>query len=242
MKQQLPEMSPSRVWRFAAAAGISALFLVLDQITKAVVRNALALGVPGPELIPGVIRLFYVQNVGAAFSLGEGLGGAFILLALAVIAATVWYLWKTPLLSHLEVVGLAMVVGGAVGNAIDRLTCGYVVDFLPRSSLISLSSMLPISASPLELFWHSSGSRSFLPPIRSMRRRSSIVAMPRRVLSAKQSVQLVRRATPDGRHALFGRYVRCRFAYRCLSWCSVGHALAFCMRAFARGGLRRCER
>ena len=129
MKQQLPEMSPSRVWRFAAAAGISALFLVLDQITKAVVRNALVLGVPGPELIPGVIRLFYVLNVGAAFSLGEGLGGAFVLLALAVIAATVWYLWKTPLLSHLEVVGLAMVVGGAVGNAIDRLTCGYVVDF-----------------------------------------------------------------------------------------------------------------
>ncbi|MEE0664482.1 MAG: signal peptidase II, partial [Collinsella bouchesdurhonensis] len=111
MKQQLPEMSPSRVWRFATAAGISALFLVLDQITKAVVRNALALGVPGPELIPGVIRLLYVQNVGAAFSLGEGLGGAFVLLALAVIAATVWYLWKTPLLSHLEVVGLAMVVG-----------------------------------------------------------------------------------------------------------------------------------
>lgn len=129
MKQQLPEMSPSRVWRFAAAAGISALFLVLDQITKAVVRNALALGVPGPELIPGVIRLLYVQNVGAAFSLGEGLGGAFVLLALAVIAATVWYLWKTPLLSHLEVVGLAMVVGGAVGNALDRLVCGYVVDF-----------------------------------------------------------------------------------------------------------------
>ena len=129
MKQQQPEMSPSRVWRFGAAACISALFLVLDQITKAVVRNALALGVPGPELIPGVIRLFYVQNVGAAFSLGEGLGGAFVLLALAVIAATVWYLWKTPLLSHLEVVGLAMVVGGAVGNAIDRLACGYVVDF-----------------------------------------------------------------------------------------------------------------
>ena len=70
MKQQQPEMSPSREWRFAAAAGISALFLVLDQITKAVVRNALVLGVPGPEFIPGVIRLFYVQNVGAAFSLG----------------------------------------------------------------------------------------------------------------------------------------------------------------------------
>ena len=129
MEQQQVEMSPSRVWRFATAAGVSALFLVLDQITKAVVRNVLVLGAAGPELIPGVIRLVYVQNIGAAFSLGEGLGGAFVLLALLVIAATIWYLWRTPLVSHLEVVGLAMVVGGAVGNAIDRLVSGYVVDF-----------------------------------------------------------------------------------------------------------------
>ena len=129
MEQQQVEMSPSRVWRFATAAGVSALFLVLDQITKAVVRNLLVLGAAGPELIPGVIRLVYVQNIGAAFSLGEGLGGAFVLLALLVIAATLWYLWRTPLVSHLEVVGLAMVVGGAVGNAIDRLVSGYVVDF-----------------------------------------------------------------------------------------------------------------
>ena len=105
------------------------LSLVLDQITKAVVRNALALGVPGPELIPGVIRLLYVQNVGSQRFLLVRAWAELVLLALAVIAATVWYLWKTPLLSHLEVVGLAMVVGGAVGNAIDRLTCGYVVDF-----------------------------------------------------------------------------------------------------------------
>ena len=71
MEQQQVEMSPSRVWRFATAAGVSALFLVLDQITKAVVRNVLVLGAAGPELIPGVIRLVYVQNIGAAFPLAR---------------------------------------------------------------------------------------------------------------------------------------------------------------------------
>ncbi len=123
------EMTPSRTWRFGVAAAVSAAFFALDQLTKMFVRANLPLNTSAGEIIPGVLRLLHVQNVGAAFSLGEGMGSAFVLLAVAVVAATVWYLWKTPMLSRVETVGLAMVAGGAVGNALDRLLFGYVTDF-----------------------------------------------------------------------------------------------------------------
>ena len=73
-------------------------------------------------VIPGVIDFLFVRNIGAAFSMGEGHGIAFAVLALAVIIAIAVYLVRAPQLAHLEVVGMAMVAGGAVGNAIDRLT------------------------------------------------------------------------------------------------------------------------
>ena len=129
MPQIDTQKQPSLTWRFAVAACISAAFIVIDQITKALVRAGLVLNTAGPEILPGILRLNYVQNVGAAFSLGEGMGGAFVLLAAIVIAATIWYLARTPLISRVEVVGLSMVAGGAVGNAIDRLLYGFVTDF-----------------------------------------------------------------------------------------------------------------
>lgn len=124
------EKTPSLVWRFAVASAVAGAFILLDQITKALVRASLVLNVPSIEILPGILRLLHVQNVGAAFSLGEGMGSAFVVLAAAVVLGSVWYLWKTPLVSKVETIGLAMVAGGAVGNAVDRLLFGYVTDFL----------------------------------------------------------------------------------------------------------------
>lgn len=124
------EKTPALVWRFAVASAVAGAFILLDQITKALVRASLVLNVPSIEILPGILRLLHVQNVGAAFSLGEGMGGAFVVLAVAVVLGSIWYLWKTPLVSKVETIGLAMVVGGAVGNAIDRLLFGCVTDFL----------------------------------------------------------------------------------------------------------------
>ena len=81
-------------------------------------------------VIPGVIDFLFVRNIGAAFSMGEGHGIAFAVLALAVIVAIAVYLVRAPHLAHLEVVGMAMVAGGAIGNAIDRLAFGFVTDFI----------------------------------------------------------------------------------------------------------------
>lgn len=129
-KEEPNAKTPSLIWRFAVASVVAGAFILLDQLTKVLVRATLALNVPSAEVIPGILRLLHVQNVGAAFSLGEGMGGAFVILAVAVVLGSIWYLWKTPLVSKVETVGLAMVAGGAVGNAIDRLLFGYVTDFL----------------------------------------------------------------------------------------------------------------
>ena len=119
--------SPARGWRFAVAGIIVVVLVVLDQLVKAWARTALASG-PQP-LIPGVLRLQLVHNTGAAFSIGEGMGSSFVLLAAAVTVAVAAYLARAPHLSRVEVVGLALVVGGAIGNAIDRAVLGSVTDF-----------------------------------------------------------------------------------------------------------------
>ncbi len=119
-------MTPPLRWRLSVAGGVALVVLLVDQLTKLAVRavgDALHVTV-----IPGVIDFMFVCNIGAAFSMGEGHGIAFAVLALAVIIAV--YLVRAPQLAHLEVVGMAMVAGGAIGNAIDRLAFGFVTDFI----------------------------------------------------------------------------------------------------------------
>lgn len=121
-------MTPPLRWRLGVAGGVALVVLLVDQLTKLAVRavgDALHVTV-----IPGVIDFLFVRNIGAAFSMGEGYGIAFAVLALAVIVAIAVYLVRAPQLAHLEVVGMAMVAGGAIGNAIDRLAFGFVTDFI----------------------------------------------------------------------------------------------------------------
>ena len=123
-------LRPPRARRLAVAAVICALFLVADRLSKRAVLSTIALTGETVEFLPGILSFRYVTNTGAAFSLGEGMGLAFVALALVVAVAAVWYLARESKVSWFEVVGLGMVVGGAVGNAIDRMSLGYVVDFI----------------------------------------------------------------------------------------------------------------
>lgn len=120
---------PSRTWRLAVAGILFAVFLIVDQLTKAFMRDAAASGFSSCGFIPGVLDIRFAENTGAAFSLGEGYGAVFVLLALAVVIFTSIYLWRARLVSKLEVIGLGMLAGGAVGNVIDRLVFGFVTDF-----------------------------------------------------------------------------------------------------------------
>lgn len=108
--------------------------VVLDQVTKQMVRGALQLH-ESIEVVPGLLDLTRVHNTGAAFGMLNGVDFAFktlvmSLVALAALAGVAWYAATVPLPDVLARVGIAGVVGGAVGNLIDRATAGYVLDFV----------------------------------------------------------------------------------------------------------------
>lgn len=107
---------------------IVVVVVVLDQATKAAVRHLLAVG-ESVDFIPGVLDLKLVHNTGAAFSLGEGAGPIFVLVAIAILIAGWIFVWKHPDVPFALAVSVACVAGGGVGNMIDRLFMGYVTDF-----------------------------------------------------------------------------------------------------------------
>jgi signal peptidase II len=108
--------------------------VVLDQLTKMLVRNALALH-EGVVVIPGFLDLTRVHTTGAAFGMMNGVDFAFktavmSMVALAALGGVGWYALSVPLTDVVARIGIAGVVGGAVGNLIDRATAGYVLDFV----------------------------------------------------------------------------------------------------------------
>ncbi|HYH43752.1 MAG TPA: signal peptidase II [Burkholderiales bacterium] len=110
---------------------ISAVVLVLDQITKYVVRGAFSL-YESVEVTP-FFNLVLVHNLGAAFSFLSDAGGwqrgFFITLALGASGWITWLLYKHPR-ETLFCFALSLILGGALGNVIDRVLYGAVVDFL----------------------------------------------------------------------------------------------------------------
>ena len=108
--------------------------VVLDQVTKMLVRNALALH-DSIEVIPGFLDLTRVHNTGAAFGMMNGVDFAYktavmSMVALVALGGVGWYAISVPLTDVVARIGIAGVVGGAVGNLIDRATAGYVLDFV----------------------------------------------------------------------------------------------------------------
>lgn len=103
--------------------------LVLDQITKALVRDGMVLGQSIP-LLGDTLRLTYVENPGIAFGIRLGNGTVFTVLSLLASLGIVVYLithWDEP---KGVKCGLALILSGAFGNLIDRLLFGKVVDFI----------------------------------------------------------------------------------------------------------------
>jgi signal peptidase II len=108
-------------------ACLALVLIAVDQISKAWVVQHFAVGESWP-LVSGVLHLTYVQNTGAAFGMLRGQQGLFVALAFAVI---VWMAWTwRGIDSQLNRWGGLLVACGAVGNLIDRLRVGYVIDFL----------------------------------------------------------------------------------------------------------------
>ncbi len=120
-----PHRSASRV----ALLALALVLVILDQVSKAWVRHQLIPGVVSP-LIPGLVQLRWVRNSGAAFSLFTDATGLLALLSLAVALALLVWLWRAPRLRLWEGLALGCLLGGTVGNGIDRWRLGHVTDFL----------------------------------------------------------------------------------------------------------------
>ncbi|OQW75994.1 MAG: signal peptidase II [Proteobacteria bacterium ST_bin11] len=111
---------------------ISAVTLVLDQASKLAVDGKMQLFESIP-LMP-YFNLTYVHNTGAAFSFLAQAGGwqRWLFAGLAVVMSGIIAVWLYRLQKHetLMAVALSLVLGGAIGNLIDRVAYGYVIDFL----------------------------------------------------------------------------------------------------------------
>jgi len=113
---------------------VAVTVVVLDQITKAMVRPVLALH-ESREVIPGFLDLTRVHNTGAAFGMLNSVDFPMKTLVLSLVAlialgGVAWYAVTVPLEDRLARLGVAGILGGAIGNLIDRATAGYVLDFV----------------------------------------------------------------------------------------------------------------
>ena len=108
-----------------AAAGIA-----LDRIVKIWAASSLTLNdaVGGPDF--GLVKMMLVHNEGAAFSIGQGHQTVFVALAAVIVVGIIASLAIIKEHKLIEVVGLGLIAAGAVGNLIDRICNGYVVDMI----------------------------------------------------------------------------------------------------------------
>lgn len=119
--------------KFAVPAVAALVLTVADQASKAWAVRTLPLFEPR-EILPGYLGLVHVRNTGVAFSLLSNLDPGWvhpllIVATLLAMAAVVGYIWFLPG-KGVSPFGLGLILGGAIGNLIDRWRLGYVVDFI----------------------------------------------------------------------------------------------------------------
>lgn len=114
--------------------GVMATIIILDQLTKVLVRRSISLG-ESHTIIPGLLDLTHVQNTGAAFGLLNSVDFPYkplVMIAVASIALVAIAAYGTQLGFHDRTarLGLALILGGAFGNLLDRAIEGHVTDFV----------------------------------------------------------------------------------------------------------------
>jgi signal peptidase II len=120
--------------KFAIFLPILVVGVTLDQLTKVLVMLKLPLGGQVP-LIPGLLNLVHVHNKGAAFGLMAGWSAGFVWLFFVAVIGLVLVvlgclLWRLPNDHWAAALGYSLILSGALGNLIDRIRLGEVVDFI----------------------------------------------------------------------------------------------------------------
>jgi len=148
-----------------AGPGLIALAIVaLDQVTKALVHLSVPAGVAIP-VVGDYIRLVHVRNSGAAFGLFRDSGAPFVFISIAASVLVLLYLLVVPVRRILGRRALGFVLGGAVGNMIDRcMRSGEVIDFIeiglgprlrwPAFNVADIAVTVGVALLVMEFLWH----------------------------------------------------------------------------------------
>ena len=113
-------------------ASFAAVIVILDQITKTLVRDNIAIGEfwsPWPWLTP-IARIVHINNTGVAFGMFQGQNALFSVFMIIVALAIIYYFPRVPAEDWTLRLAMGLQLGGALGNLIDRVTQGYVTDFI----------------------------------------------------------------------------------------------------------------
>ena len=110
------------------------ILLAADQLTKAIVAQKIPF-LNSKSIIPGFFNLTHIRNRGAIFGFFSQSGSQFLYViltvaSLAALAFVVFYFFKTPTSERLMIISLSLILAGALGNMIDRIFRGYVIDFM----------------------------------------------------------------------------------------------------------------
>lgn len=111
---------------------IAAVVLIIDQLSKAWILRIWPEPYTGEiPIIERWLELTYIQNTGVAFGLFQGVPQLFTVTSIIIIGGAIWfYLTQLPAHDRGLALSLGLIVGGAVGNVVDRIRFGYVVDFI----------------------------------------------------------------------------------------------------------------
>lgn len=104
------------------------LVLALDRITKILAVKGLASN-GSVDVIPGIFSMTLVHNTGAAFGMFKGMTAVFSAVSLVVAVSISIYILMNKTIDRILAVSLGLILGGAIGNMIDRVWFGYVIDF-----------------------------------------------------------------------------------------------------------------
>ncbi len=108
---------------------ISILLMLIDQISKSWARQQLSAGFVIP-FVPGLLQLRLISNTGAAFNLFNGATFLLGLLSLAVTIGLMVWIWRAGQMPLWQGLAVSFLLGGTIGNGLDRWRLGHVTDFL----------------------------------------------------------------------------------------------------------------
>lgn len=158
-------------------AVVGAVIIVLDQFTKWLVLDRLASpGAPGRvDLVPGILSFVYVENRGAAFGIFQGQSDLVLVAAILLVTGISIVMYRMSAGSPLLPYATGLIVGGALGNIIDRIRLGFVVDFVavgpwPKFNVADAAVSVGVALMFVAfLFWQDQPGSATAEPARDLR-------------------------------------------------------------------------